>query len=85
MSKEHLHPERAQSPEAPKKMFNDPEHQLDNMELKAIAQLAYIMWEERGRPLGSPDDDWFRAEQKLRRSREWVPQRQNSDIFAGEQ
>lgn len=30
-----------------------------------IALLAYQMWEERGRPEGSPEDDWFRAEKQL--------------------
>jgi Protein of unknown function (DUF2934) len=28
----------------------------------AIAELAYRFWEERGRPEGSPEDDWYRAE-----------------------
>ena len=31
-----------------------------------IEKLAYQFWEERGRPSGSPQDDWFRAEQVLR-------------------
>ena len=30
-----------------------------------IARLAYTYWEARGRPLGSPEDDWFRAEQEV--------------------
>jgi Protein of unknown function (DUF2934) len=30
-----------------------------------IAQLAYQLWEERGRPEDSPERDWFRAEQQL--------------------
>ena len=30
-----------------------------------IAQLAYHYWEARGRPLGSPEEDWFRAEQDV--------------------
>lgn len=30
-----------------------------------IAALAYALWEERGMPEGSPDEDWFRAEQIL--------------------
>jgi hypothetical protein len=30
-----------------------------------IEKLAYQLWEERGRPLGSPGDDWFRAEQEF--------------------
>jgi hypothetical protein len=27
-----------------------------------VAKLAYELWEQRGRPLGSPDVDWFTAE-----------------------
>jgi hypothetical protein len=26
---------------------------------------AYQCWEERGRPWGSPDEDWFKAEKEL--------------------
>jgi len=33
-----------------------------------VAKLAYQNWEERGRPLGSPDIDWFAAEQALYQS-----------------
>ena len=31
-----------------------------------IALLAEKYWTERGRPQGSPDQDWLRAEQELR-------------------
>ena len=34
--------------------------------LKAIADLAYSYWEERGRQGGSAEEDWLRAEQELR-------------------
>jgi Protein of unknown function (DUF2934) len=27
-----------------------------------VAKLAYKLWEERGRPFGSPEVDWFAAE-----------------------
>jgi len=27
----------------------------------AIAFLAYRLWAERGRPIGSPEEDWFEA------------------------
>ena len=30
-----------------------------------IAALAYQHWENRGRPIGSPEEDWLRAEQDL--------------------
>jgi hypothetical protein len=30
-----------------------------------IAVVAYHYWELRGRPFGSPEEDWFRAEREL--------------------
>lgn len=30
-----------------------------------VAKLAYQLWEERGRPLGSPEVDWFAAERAV--------------------
>jgi hypothetical protein len=30
-----------------------------------VAKLAYKLWEERGRPFGSPEVDWFAAERAL--------------------
>ena len=30
-----------------------------------IALRAYRLWEERGSPIGSPEEDWFRAEQEI--------------------
>ena len=30
-----------------------------------VAKLAYQLWEERGRPFGSPEVDWFRAERAV--------------------
>jgi hypothetical protein len=73
-SEPHLHPERApQLPETPVFMSKAKADTLmDHMELKAIAQLAYTFWEARGRPWGSPDEDWFRAEQEIKKSREWA-------------
>jgi len=32
-----------------------------------IARLAYSYWEARGCPGGSPEEDWFRAENELLR------------------
>ena len=32
---------------------------------KRIERLAYALWEGRGRPLGSPDQDWFAAEASI--------------------
>lgn len=31
-----------------------------------IASLARALWDARGRPEGSPEDDWFRAERTLK-------------------
>ena len=30
-----------------------------------VEKLAYKLWEQRGRPLGSPEVDWFAAEQDV--------------------
>jgi hypothetical protein len=30
-----------------------------------VAKLAYKLWEERGRPFGSPEIDWFAAERAV--------------------
>jgi hypothetical protein len=31
-----------------------------------VQELAYQHWEKRGRPVGSPEVDWFAAEEALR-------------------
>jgi DUF2934 family protein len=31
-----------------------------------IAMRAYALWESRGKPLGSPDEDWHNATQQIR-------------------
>ena len=31
-----------------------------------IERLAYWLWQQRGKPVGSPEEDWFRAEEVLR-------------------
>ena len=40
-------------------------HLISNSQHEQIEKLAYQLWEARGRPLGSPDEDWFRAEQEF--------------------
>lgn len=30
-----------------------------------VAVLAYSLWEGRGRPQGTPEEDWFKAEEIL--------------------
>jgi hypothetical protein len=41
------------------------EHQ--EVDQSKLDQVAYDFWLQRGCPTGSPEEDWFRAEQKLRR------------------
>jgi len=39
-----------------------------------IARRAYLIWEERGRPLGSAEVDWYEAERQLQtRNGEMTP------------
>jgi hypothetical protein len=40
-----------------------------------IAVLAHALWEARGRPEGSSEEDWFRAVQELRARNEGLPRR----------
>ncbi|PWT81547.1 MAG: hypothetical protein C5B58_09700 [Acidobacteria bacterium] len=35
---------------------------------QVIKELAYEYWEERGRPTGSPEVDWYKAEQRMKSS-----------------
>ena len=41
-------------------MQNEPDQQ-------ETQRLAYQLWLERGCPVGSSEQDWFRAEEELRR------------------
>jgi len=34
-----------------------------------VAALAYKMWQERGCPIGSDQEDWFRAESELKNAK----------------
>jgi Protein of unknown function (DUF2934) len=36
--------------------------------VEQIELRAYEFWEERGRPLGTPEADWFKAEHELTES-----------------
>ena len=40
------------------------------MNTSQVQALAYWLWQQRGRPEGSPDDDWFLAEELLKRNRQ---------------
>jgi hypothetical protein len=41
--------------------------QTQNSPHEEITLRAYRIWEERGCPIGSPEEDWFRAEEEIRR------------------
>ena len=46
-------------------------HERPNDQHEQIEKLAYQPWEDRGRPLRSPEDDWLRAEQEVIQRSEW--------------
>ncbi len=41
---------------------HDREAHIDH---EQIAVRAHELWERRGRPIGSPEEDWYRAEREL--------------------
>jgi hypothetical protein len=52
---------------AARKLAQTPTPANAPLEHKRIARLAYSYWEARGCPPGAPEEDWFRAEEELRR------------------
>jgi len=44
----------------------NPPRESPEVPKEEIARLAYSYWEARGRPHGSPAEDWLRAERELR-------------------
>ena len=44
----------------------------------AIAELAYRLWEERGCPHGSPEDDWYKAELAIDGEQDRQPEMEKS-------
>jgi hypothetical protein len=56
-------------------------HQLSKAQHEEIKKLAYLLWEERGKPLGSPDDDWFRAEQEFMQCSDQLSQLRLSSLM----
>ncbi len=49
----------AQQPNPLTDFYAEDRHEL-------VQRLAYQLWEKRGSPLGSPEIDWFAAEEALR-------------------
>ena len=44
----------------------EAEYPVSAEDNEKIALLAYSYWQARGRPIGSPEEDWYRAENELR-------------------
>jgi len=49
------------------------EHRIVTFGHAEIAERAHALWQARGCPLGSPDEDWFHAAHELRARSEGVP------------
>ena len=45
----------------------DQAYEAASLSHDRIAEQAYLYWQARGCPEGSPEEDWFRAEQELRK------------------
>ncbi len=61
---------KGQEGQQPMEPSNDPvTNRPEDLGREDIALRAYSLWEKRGSPIGSPDEDWFRAEQELRAER----------------
>jgi hypothetical protein len=59
----------------------DTDRELDFHE--QVAKLAYVLWQERGCPDGSPEDDWYRAEEQLQnQTAEKKPARSTDELLA---
>jgi len=58
-------------PEPKKSITNEPLEDSvqpipsENVAKNEVAALAYQLWQERGCPIGSDQEDWFRAERKI--------------------
>jgi hypothetical protein len=48
-------------------MQEDPGSGNDYERYLSVQRRAYSLWEQRGQPWGTPEIDWFRAEQELRK------------------
>lgn len=60
-------PEQATKPAMAPRAPTDSSESLVHEE---IAALAYSLWQGRGCPGGTPDEDWFKAEEALKANAE---------------
>ena len=47
-----------------------------------VEHLAYWLWQRRGMPWGSPDEDWFLAEELLKQCRQFDRSIHEVPLFA---
>jgi hypothetical protein len=57
-------PDESQPPDKQQPLELIPDFSYESRH-EFVEKLAYKLWEQRGRPLGSPDVDWFAAEQAV--------------------
>jgi hypothetical protein len=57
-------PEQSRPPDKQQLLELIPDHPYESRR-EFVEKLAYKLWDQRGRPLGSPDADWFAAEQAV--------------------
>ena len=57
-------PDETQPPDQQQPLELIPDHLYESRH-EFVEKLAYKLWAQRGRPLGSPDVDWLAAEQAV--------------------
>jgi hypothetical protein len=56
---------------------------MDSHEHEEVAKLAYHFWEDRGRPMGSSEVDWYRAEREVETPPQVMPSLYDITLGAG--
>jgi len=56
---------------------------MNGHEHEDVAKLAYRFWEDRGRPMGSPEVDWYRAETEVEAPPQVIPSLYDMVLGAG--
>jgi hypothetical protein len=56
---------------------------MNSDEHEDVPKLAYRFWEDRGRPMGSPEVDWYRAERVVETSPQVMPSLYDIALGAG--
>ncbi|MBI2686737.1 MAG: DUF2934 domain-containing protein [Acidobacteria bacterium] len=58
-------PRRKAAPKVAVQVVNGSTLAQHALDAREIEERAYLSWIERGCPMGSPDEDWYRAESEL--------------------